>query len=152
MPVCVWMEKRALASRWVTHEWHAAAVTLEGAPEQEGGAPGWIAHAGHSVSLHRDEAEGYYLNTSSGDPKVFVMWRLEEATDGVEEAAVPRFVTLSYNEAGRLMDAQEKVETVPIPPAMLAWLQTYVAENYKPEPKKKRARSSFVSPADRSKL
>ena len=149
MPVCVWMEKRALNSRWVSHEWHAAAVTL--ADDEEGIAPDWQAHPGHSVSLHRDEAEGYYLNTSSGDPKVFVMWRLEQE-EGAEETATPRFVTLSYNEAGRLMDAQEKVETVPIPPAMLAWLQAYVAENYKPEPKKKRARSSFVSPADRSKL
>lgn len=153
MPVCVWMEKRALASRWASHEWHAAAVTLEGdaAGADQGVAAGWQAHPGHSVSLHRDEAEGYYLNTSSGDPKVFVMWRLEQE-EGAAETVTPRFVTLSYNEAGRLMDAQEKVETVPIPPAMLAWLQAYVAEHYKPEPKKKRARSSFISPADRAKL
>jgi len=147
MPVCVWMEKRILASRWVSHEWGAAAVTMPAAAPPQ---PGWERHEGHAVSLHRDEAEGYYLNTSTGDPKVFVMWRPEEGEGG--EAAVPRTVTLSYNEAARLMDAQEKVDAVPMPPVMRAWLEAYVAQNYRPEPKKKRVRSSFVAPAERSKL
>lgn len=144
IPVSVWMEKRPVQSRWVSHEWHAAAVTLagEGAPDA-----GWEKHEGHTVSLFRDEAEGYYLNTSTPEPKVFVMWRIEEGSD----VAVPHMVTVSYNEAARLMDAQEKVDALPMPPAMLPWLEAYVAENYKPEPKKKRAKVSFIAPGERPK-
>jgi len=142
--VCVWMERREIVSRWVSHEWRAAAVTLPGQAAPE---PGWQMHDGHAVSLYRDEAEGYYLNTSSGDPKVFVMWRPDE---GGGDAA-PHTVTASYNEAARLMDAQEKVDAVPMPAPMRAWLESYVAENYKPEPKKRRAKVSFLAPSERPK-
>ena len=146
IPVCVWMEKRAVASRWVSHEWAAAGVSLADDPVAH---PAWVRHSGHVLSLYPDEAEGYYLNTSTGDPKVFVMWRQDEEEGG---DAVPRTVTLSYNEAARLMDAQEKVDAVPMESGIRAWLEAYVAENYKPEPKKKRARNSFLTPDERSKL
>jgi Protein of unknown function (DUF3305) len=151
MPVSVWMEKRLLASRWAAHDWQVAAVTLADDAAAAAGSPdAWLRHDGHAVSLFRDEAEGYYLNTSSGSPMVFVMWRLEEGDDG--EIARPKTVTLSYNEAARLMDAQEKVDAVPMPAALLPWLQAYVAERYKPEAKKKRPRASFLTPAERSRL
>ena len=143
IPVVVWMEKRPVTSRWVSHEWAAAAVTLVDDPAPAGG---WEKHEGHAVSLFRDEAEGYYLNTSTGEPKVFVMWRADEEGG---EGATPKFVTLSYNEAARLMDAQEKVDAVPMPASMRSWLEAYVLENYKPEPKKKRARVSFIAPGER---
>jgi len=149
------MEKRPLQNRWASHQWRTAAVTLADAPHSA--PPGdCIAHAGHELTLFRDEAEGYYLNLSSGAPMVFVMWRMEEGAPGAEgevgEAPQPKFVTVSYNEAGRLMDAQETVETVPLPAPLLPWLEAYVAEHYKPEPKKKRARASFLSPQERDKL
>ena len=144
--VCVWMEKRPVTSRWASHEWHAAAITLEG---EDVPNPAWQKFEGYSISLYCDEAEGYYLNTSTPDPKIFVMWRKEEGADG--DIAVPHSVTLSYNEAARLMDAQEQVETVPMPVVLRVWLEAYVAENYKPEPKKKRERVSFIAPADRPK-
>jgi hypothetical protein len=144
--VDVWMEKRPVSSRWVDHEWHVSAVTLSGDPAPH---PEWEKHAGHEVSLFRDEAEGYFLNVSTREAKVFVMWRMDDETNNT---AVPHTVTVSYNEAARLMDAQEKVEAVPIPDAMLPWLEAYVAEHYKPEPKKKRAKVSFIAPGERPKV
>ncbi|NOZ18333.1 MAG: DUF3305 domain-containing protein, partial [Betaproteobacteria bacterium] len=36
--------------------------------------------------------------------------------------------------------------------AALEWLQAYVAENYRPEPKKRRRPESFLSPEDRAKF
>ena len=45
------------------------------------------------------------------------------------------------HEAARLMDAQERVDTVPLPAEMRIWLESYVAEHYKPEPKKKRVKA-----------
>ena len=57
-----------------------------------------------------DEAEGYYLNLSAPQPFVFVNWHDEDGR------AVPKIVTVSYNEAARLMDAGEQVDGVPMPP------------------------------------
>lgn len=149
MRVSVRMEKRALANnRWFSHQWQVRDIAMAGVP-QEAVADSPI-FEGFDVSLYPDEAEGYFLNTASGDPKAFVMWRIDEAeADG---AAIPKVVTLSYNEAARLMDAQEKVDAVPLPREMCAWLADYVAANYKPTPKKKRIKASFVAPRDKGAL
>jgi hypothetical protein len=98
------------------------------------------------VSLHRDEAEGYYLNLTSGSPVWFVMWRISDTDASI---AWPEFVTLSYNEAGRLLDAQERVDNVPLPPDVTQWLQAFADEHYRPEPKKRRRPVSFDAPENR---
>jgi hypothetical protein len=69
------------------------------------------------------------------------MWRMDEI-DGVE-VAVPKSVTLSYNEAARLMDGGEQVDTVPLPEDMIALVAGFAAEHYRPEPKRKRRKPSF---------
>ena len=103
-------------------------------------------HPGLPVTLHRDEAEGYYLNLSSGAPVWFVMWR----SDGADPPlATPQFVTVSYNEAGRLLDAQEQVDNIRLPPAVAASLQAFVDEHYKPEAKRRRRPQSFIAPSER---
>lgn len=102
------------------------------------------------VKLHRDEAEGYYLNLSSGTPVWFVMWRKEDALhSGEAPTATPLFVTLSYHEAGRLLDAQEQVDNLPLPADLCGWLQAYTDEHHKPEPRKRRRPQSFIAPDER---
>jgi hypothetical protein len=103
-------------------------------------------HPGLEVALHRDEAEGYYLNLSSGAPVWFVMWRIDDADPS---RAWPEIVTLSYNEAGRLLDAQERVDNVPLRGVATTWLQAYTDEHYRPEPKKRQRPASFRAPGDR---
>ncbi len=103
-------------------------------------------HPGLAVTLHRDEAEGYYLNLSSGAPVWFVMWRASEVDPS---RAWPERVTLSYHEAGRLLDAQERVDNLPLPPDLCAWLQAFADEHYKPEPKQRRRPASFKAPEQR---
>lgn len=103
-------------------------------------------HPGFPVELRRDEAEGYYLNASSGAPVWFVMWR---TSDEDPSRAWPEIVTLSYNEAGRWLDAQEHVDNVPLPADARARLDAYVAENYRPEPKQRRRPASFRAPGER---
>ncbi|MBE7419453.1 MAG: DUF3305 domain-containing protein [Ideonella sp.] len=103
-------------------------------------------HPGLEVALYRDEAEGYYLNLTSGLPAWFVMWRVDDVDPS---RAWPERVTLSYNEAGRLLDAQERVDNVPLPADVTAWLQAYTEANYKPEPKQRRRPPSFRAPQDR---
>ena len=99
-----------------------------------------------ALELFRDEAEGYYLNLSSGNPVWFVLWRID---DEDPSQASPVSISLSYNEAGRWLDAQEKVDNVPLSADVREWLQAYVDANYQPEVKKRRRPQSFLPPDQR---
>jgi len=92
------------------------------------------------IRLFRDEAQGYYLNLTTDEPSIFVLWRDEDG----EPAAVA--VTLSYDEAGRWMDGGERVDRVPMPAQMIDWLCGYVRIHYRPEVTRKRrgAKPSFL--------
>ena len=103
-------------------------------------------HPGFVLALFRDQADGYHLNLESGAPVWFVVWRTD---DEDASRAWPETVSLSYTEAGRWLDAQERVDNVPLDPLLAAWLQAYTDEHYRPEPKKRRRPQSFVAPADR---
>ena len=61
----------------------------------------------------------------------------------------PETVSVSYTEAGRWLDAQERIDNVPLPPDLAGWLQAYTDEYYKPEPKKRRRPQSFLEPGQR---
>ena len=98
------------------------------------------------LELFRDEAEGYHLNLTSGAPVWFVMWRID---DEDPSRAWPETVSLSYNEAGRWLDAQEHIDNVPLAGELVAWLQAYTDVHYRPEPKKRRRPQSFVAPGER---
>jgi len=103
-------------------------------------------HPGFTLELFRDQAEGYFLNLRTGAPVWFVVWRSDDADPS---RAWPETVSVSYEEAGRWLDAQEHVDNVPLPAELAAWLQAYVDENYRPEPKKRRRPQSFVAPGER---
>lgn len=103
---------------------------------------------GLPVRLFRDEAEGYYLNLSSGQPVWFVMWRIHTLPDGTPQPR-PEAVSLSYHEAGRWLDAQERVDNRPLPPDMVALLQAFVDEHHRPEPKRRARPASFRAPGER---
>jgi len=142
--VAVILERQRVESRWESHRW-----SLVGVVPDEGGEARVLVddgrllrrlHPGHSVTLFPDEAEGYYLNVSSGEPSVFVALRQDEGTGDIH----PFQATLSYNEAARWMDGSEKVERVAAWPELAAWMAAWVAENYRPEPKQRRKPRSFV--------
>ena len=103
-------------------------------------------YPGLTVALHRDEGEGYHLNLTSGAPAWFVMWRV---ADDDPSALTPELVTLSYHEAGRLLDAQEQVDNVPLPAAVRDWLQQFTDAHYVPEVKQRRRPQSFRAPDQR---
>ena len=90
--------------------------------------------AGCTVELHPSEAEGFYLNLSSPEPKVFIMWRLTpEIVPPVELVRV----TVSYNEAARSLDGGEAVDPAPLPTNLRAILADYTAQHYRQEKKQK---------------
>jgi Protein of unknown function (DUF3305) len=148
-PVAVIMQRTPLANRWVDERWDAIAVEVveESAESTERiedslASTRWRC-AGHFVELHPVETEGYYLNASASEPKVFVLWRMAEPEDRAEPRARPLIVTLSYGEAARFLDAGEQVDAVPIPAVLLAALQSFVAAHYRPEPRKKAKRNEL---------
>jgi len=133
--VAVLMERRALANRWQSETWQPVAVVAdpgETGPRlvaDDGARSQWL-HPGFVIELHRDEAEGYYLNITTEQPYVFVLTRVEEGR------AVPKSVTVSYHEAGRMMDGGEQVDGVPMPVEVAELVGAYLSANYRPEPKK----------------
>src|SRR4029077_15802277 len=98
--------------------------------------------SGFEIELHRTEAEGYYLNITAPDPRIFVMWRFFD--DGVIPPARPVLVTVSYNQAGRFMDGGETVDGVPMLPAIAGWMREFVAVTSQPEPRRKVKRNDPV--------
>jgi hypothetical protein len=141
--VSVILERVAVQSRWEDHQWRIAGVV----PDVGGEPRDIVMHEalsqrifpGFELVLHKDEAEGYFLNTSSDDTSVFVSIRKDEATGD----PYPFMATLSYNEAARRMDGGEMVERASAWPDLAAWLSEYVAANYKPEPKRRQKPRSF---------
>ncbi len=155
-PICVVMERVATESRWQHEKWQLAGVLPGNLGDQGDGARVLIEregllqklHPGYSLVLYLDEGEGYYLNITSPEPRVFVTWRMNEA----DTEAVPHMVTLSYNEAARWMDAQEHVDSVAIPEDIFSELVEWVQANYEPPSKKQRIRpKSFESKDGRYK-
>jgi len=66
-----------------------------------------------------------------------------------EPIARPVVVSLSYLDASRWLDAQETVEQVPAPEAVVQWLKAFIAEFYQPEVKRPKRPESFKSLTDR---
>jgi hypothetical protein len=152
LQLAVVMEREAQPNRW--EDWRFTVVDVVtdeggfGARERllrDDGRRRRTLHPGFALELFRDETEGYFLNLSSGSPVWFVMWRVDAVDPSL---AKPERVSVSYNEAGRWLDAQERVDNVPSPAQQ--WLQAFVDVHYRPEPKQRRRPASFLSPGQRS--
>jgi hypothetical protein len=145
--VAVVMQKRPAQSRWADTIWEPHGVLPDpgGAARvlrEQGGTVQWL-HPGFKIVLHRDENEGYYLNVSAPQPRVFILWRMEG------EQALPLDVTASSDEAGRWLDGGHSVDGVAMPPDIFAWVGEYVENNYRPQPKQRIKPRSFKHPKDR---
>jgi hypothetical protein len=151
--VAVVMERVAAPNRW--EDWAHRVVEVVPHEEAFGAAPRVLRddgkvrrtlHPDFTLELFRDEAQGYWLNLTSAAPVWFVVWR---ADDEDPSRAWPETVSVSYEEAGRWLDAQEKVDNVPLQPELVAWLQAYTDAHYRPEPRERRRPQSFLSPGQR---
>ena len=142
--VGVVMARQPLANKWVSFKWEARGVVASDAamPRQRvliaDESSRQVLFDGCAIELHRDEAEGYYLNLNAPQPKVFVMWRMHG------EEPRPHSVTVSYHEAARLLDAGEQVDAVAMPDGIAHWVAGFVELHYRPEPKKVRKRDNRV--------
>jgi hypothetical protein len=157
--VAVIMQCRVLEkNRWQNEVWEPSGVLSNyvGDPEprvlvEHAGLKQWL-YPGFEIVVRISEAEGYYHNVSSAEPSVFVLWRMQAAgADPRNTVAVPKYVTVSYDEASRWMDGGESVDRVAMPPDLFAWVGEFVEKNYRFTPKKRVRPQSFLSPKDRAR-
>jgi hypothetical protein len=145
--IAVVMQRRPVKSRWADSMWEPHGVLADpgGAARllREGdGVTQWL-YPGFKLVLHKDELEGYYMNVSAPEPRVFILWRMDA------DNALPVEVTVSSDEAARWLDGGHSVDGVAIPPAIFAWVGEYVENNYRPQPQKRIKPRSFQHPKDR---
>ena len=95
-PVRIVMLRRRTAGRWAGETCEAVAVLPGVADDAPGVEPLVTLHGesrylvrGLALDLHRDEAEGYYLNVSAAEPKVFVIVRPSGVTRAGPNAVIP---------------------------------------------------------------
>ncbi len=153
LTLAVVMEREAQPTHWEAWRFSVAEVVPDeggfgDAPRvlRDDGRRQRSLHPGFEVGLFADEAEGYFLNLESAAPVWFVMWRID---DDDPSQARPVALTLSYNEAARWLDAQERVDNLPLQADVREWLQAYTAATYRPEPKRRRRPPSFLPPQER---
>lgn len=149
-PLAVIMERTALVNRWASEQWEAKGVVHDTSPAGSppkvivaSGASTQTLYPGFRLELTRDEAEGYYLNLTSPEPKLFVHWR------SIDDVAQPQRITVSYHEGARWADSGEQVDGVQIPPDLLTWMAEFVEANYRPEPPK---RKRYASNKDKGRM
>ncbi len=150
-------------AKWASHQWHLVDVVANDSTwgdlprlmGDDASAQTWL-HPGRSVTLYKDTAEGYYLNLSSPTPCFWVMWRMEDEPGPRADAsqigkciAYPEEVTLSYHDAGRWLDAQERVDQVPAPKLVIEWLAEFTAPHHVLDEKRRQRPQSFLSLQDR---
>ncbi|HUT42528.1 MAG TPA: DUF3305 domain-containing protein [Gammaproteobacteria bacterium] len=93
---------------------------------------------GLQVKLFRDDAENYYYNLVSDNPRVFIICSQETG-----EPPQPLIATLSYGEASSYMETDMLVESVVMPPELYRWAEHFVLEHFVPEKRKKRKRDNW---------
>ena len=154
--VAIVMARIAIENRWQSHRWEAVGVVpsvgVAAEPQillETPTVTQWL-HPGFTLELFADETENYYLNISTPEPKLFVMWRMDERNG--EPFAKPAIVTVSYGEAARLMDSNEQVDGLPLPLDLCVWLGEYVETNYRPEPKRKLRRRDPLHLAEEDRV
>ena len=147
--IAVIMQRRPAQSRWADWVWEPLGVLSGPSPKaaprllrESDDAQQWL-HSGLTLILHRDEAEGYYLNVSSQSPRVFVLWRMEG------EQGLPVEVTVSSEEASRWMDGGHQIDSVVMPAEIFAWVGEWVENNYRPKREERIKPRSFRHPKDR---
>ena len=138
------VERRASTHPWGSDVWRPLAVSAEAvdaAPWTElvrdAGAVRY--HAGTvTMTLHRKETEAYVHNLQAVEPALYVILRAAE--DGPMPVELFEVTASPYLAQDHLDAAEDIVERVPIPPAVRAEIEDFVATHHVEEPFRKRKR------------
>ncbi len=143
------IERRQLDNPWQDHCWLPVAVIVGAPPivkwrELRQGKD-WVHY--HADTLELDlfekETDGYRVNLSQPQPSVFVILRPDE--EG-EQEMVPFLITACpYEAEGYVESGDEIVEGVPMPDAVIAWVQAFIDAYHVDVPFVKRKRKKHTS-------
>jgi len=141
---------KARDSRWEEGHWRVtgvvAGIAEEGAAVRQLHAETQgrqLLYSGLRVQLHRDDAESYYYNLVSDNPRVFIICSQPEG-----QPPAPFIATLSYGEATAYMETDDMVESVEMPPELYRWAEGFVLRHYVPEKRRKRKRDNWKETDD----
>lgn len=146
MPLGIVLERRKSTSPWQDWAWHPVSV-IPGAPPVDGDwrllreGEGWAQfHAATlPLELFRTDTEGYKLNLSQDPPRLWVVLRPVEGGD--PGSVEPFVVTASAHECeGYQVSGVETVETVPMPPEVIALVRDFTEQHHVNVPFVKRER------------
>jgi hypothetical protein len=132
LPIAVLMQRRTIVHRWADEAWAAVAVVPapDGlaaiTPIQQTARSTCYLVSGLQLELYPDENEGYFENWVAPEPKVFVLWRMQDGR------AMPVLASVSYAEGTRMLDSGEAADGVPMPAEIHAWLGDYLRTHYQP--------------------
>lgn len=138
MPIAVIMQRRRIHHRWTEDTWAAIAVVpdpgelpllqpLACADDQEA-----YLVSGLRLDLYPDEIDGYFENWAAPEPKVFVLWRMQDGR------AMPLQASVSYGEGTRMFDSGDSADGVMMSGEIHAWLADFLRQHYEPRPSRGR--------------
>ena len=158
LPLGIVLERRAVDNPWIDHRWRAVAVIAGAQPlspldewTRLAAGEDWAHfHAGTlSLELFPKETEGYKVNLSQDPARLYVVLRNEE--EGLcDHEVLPFLVTACPYEAQDYLDSgEEQVDAVPMPEAVIAFVETYVGRHHVEERfyKRKRKRADSADEA-----
>lgn len=167
LPVIVLLERRMITrSFWSLPSWYLNAVavgknvsvgdsSMDSAERVGSTEKGDLfAWHGFNVTLYKDACERYWHSLIGDKPLVYVVCRDE--TDDVDgpDASVfsiqPINVTIDYDEATACAETDELVLSMPIPPELYRYMESFVLQHYKPTPFKKRKRRNWSDESSNS--
>lgn len=146
LPVGVVVRRAPGVTRWARWSWRAVAVLPGAGPadwaemRREGDAVEY--HAGTiDLTLHRADTEAYRVALANRPPCVYVVLRPDPG--GARDYAL-HAVTASPFEAQDFADnAEDVVEPVPAPAALVAWIEAFAERHHVEEPFVKRRRDKL---------
>jgi hypothetical protein len=148
--VAVLMERRPGVTRWQRWSWAPGGLVAGSVAQgshrvaEEMPAPDGqrrVLWRGYELRLHPDEAESYYHNLMAPVPRAYVVTSGDPSAD---DGPLPALVTLSFDEANAYAEGEEDVESVPMPPELVQWVEAFVIEHYVPVKRVKRKRKPWV--------
>jgi len=150
LPIAVLMQRRTVSHRWANDDaWAAVAVMPE--PEGRTGIrplrqtveSACYLVSGLLLELYPDENDGYFENWAAPEPKVFVLWRMQDSL------AMPVLASVSYAEGTRMLDSGEDADGVPMPAEIHLWLGDYLHAHYQPPQRRGKGRAAALNaPSD----
>jgi len=151
------VERRRLDNPWRDHEWRAVAAIV-GGPETEEwrlldqGPDHARYYAGRlSLELYRKDTDGYRLNLSQPEPKLYVALR----PDSGDRPQLFKVTASPHDAEVYEVDGERLIDAVPMPQDLQALLAGFVAEHHVEQPFHKRQRvagdAMAREPSDRPK-